>query len=623
MCGIAGWLGRAPADDAPAALARMVRAIAHRGPDGHGAFTDDGAGLGHARLAIIDLNTGAQPLASHDSRFSIVFNGEIYNYRELRGQLAGRGATFHTASDTEVVAELYRAEGVAGFERLRGMYAFALWDRRERCGVLARDPAGIKPLFVRAGAHGVRFGSEAKAILAMGEPAALDASSLHLLLNFRYLPGSRTLFQGIEQLAPGEVLTWRDGAATRRVLAEPAAGADELPALLEQAVARHLVADVEVAGFLSGGVDSALLCALARGRAPGRFRTFTLPIGDDPAEADNAAETARILDIDNLRGEVASPSGDDVPRLVRHLEVPKVNAWQSFQLAAHARRSVKVALSGLGADELFYGYNAHAIFFWLQSALRGIARPPAAAAGRLVAALARRGDVPWTEPERAGLMLGAGGDWPRAYGLLRNLWDAPELRRQIYGPRLLDQPLPDAFDELRARWPRRDEPLEAFAEFEWRNKMVNDLLWHEDRAGMAVGLEVRPPYLDLDLAARVRALPRRAVMPRGRRKALLRQLAAAHLPEHVLRRPKSGFQVDAPSFVLRGLSGALDHWLAPDAVRAAGLFNPDFVARLRRLPARRPARWHAFMLYLMMQTHVWLHEFEQGAPAQARRKDAA
>jgi asparagine synthase (glutamine-hydrolysing) len=625
MCGIAGWLGHTPAEGVPANIAaRMVRAIAHRGPDAHDLWIDEGAALGHARLAVIDLSTGAQPLASHDGRFVIVYNGEVYNYRELREDLAARGARFASASDTEVVIELYREAGVDGFTRLRGMYAFALWDRRERCGVLARDPAGIKPLFVRTTPGGVLFGSEAKAILAATGPAALDAASLHLLLNFRYLPGRRTLFRGVEQLAPGEVLVWRDGAAQRRVLAPPAAGDGDLAALLEQAVARHLVADVEVAGFLSGGVDSALLCALARRRAPGRFRSFTLPVGDDPAEADNAAETARVLDIDNLRGDVAAPSADEIPHLVRHLEVPKVNAWQSFRLAAHARRSVKVALSGLGADELFYGYNAHALYFWLQAGTRGPLRPPATLAGRAIAALARRGDVPWTEPERAGLMLAADGDWPRAYGLLRNLWDAPALRRRIYGPALLDQPLPDAFDELRALWPQRDEPLEAFAEFEWRNKMVNDLLWHEDRASMAVGLEVRVPYLDLDLAARVRALPRRVVMPRGRRKRLLRQLAAPWLPSHVLGRPKSGFQVDAPAFVLRGLAGALDRWLSPEAVRAAGLFNPEFVAQLRRLPPARWARWHAFMLYLMLQTHVWLHEFAQGnAHAQLRREDAA
>lgn len=197
------------------------------------------------------------------------------------------------------------------------------------------------------------------------------------------------------------------------------------------------------------------------------------------------------------------------------------------------------------------------------------------------------------------------------------------MRRRVYGPRLLDETLPDAFEELRALWPRREEPLEAFAEFEWRNKMVNDLLWHEDRAAGAVGLEVRVPYLDADLAARVRALPRRAVMPHGRRKRLLRQLAAGHLPQHVLRRPKSGFQLDAPSFVLGGLAGALDQWLSPNGVRAAGLFNPDFVAQLRRLPPGRSARWHAFMLYLMLQSHVWLHEFERGHAADARRRDAA
>lgn len=602
----------------------MVRALAHRGPDGEGLWTEEGAGLGHARLAIIDLETGTQPLFSSDGRYGIVFNGEIYNYRELRTDLMARGAHFRTQSDTEVILELYRAQGLAGFERLRGMYAFALWDRKARTGLLARDPIGIKPLFVRVGSEGVLFGSEAKAIIAAAGPTALDTESLHLLLNFRYLPGSRTLFRGIEQLDPGELLVWKDGTIERRQQSTPAPAEGDLEGLLDQAVSRHLVADVEVGGYLSGGVDSALLCALAASHTSQRFRTFTLPVGDDPTEADNAADTARALGIPNARGEVLPPDPAELPRLVRHLEVPKVNAWQTLRLAAHTRGSIKVALSGLGADELFYGYNAHAIFYWLQGAATPPVRTAVGLAGRLIAGAAKRSALPWTERERAGLMLGATGDWPRVYGLLRNVWDAPSLRRDLYGPRLLDEPLPDAFGVLRGLWPRRAEPLEAFAEFEWRHKMVNDLLWHEDRMSMAVGLEVRVPYLDLDFSGHVRALRRHDVMPWGRRKRLLRQLAAGRLPRRVFQRPKSGFQLDAPTFVLRGLAAELDRWLSPEAVRAAGLFNPDFIARVRRQPVQRAARWHAFVLYMMLQTHVWLAEFGPGGrSAASRNRDGA
>jgi asparagine synthase (glutamine-hydrolysing) len=624
VCGIAGWFDDRDAAAAAAAphsarIDAMLDAIAHRGPDGRGTAHLGGAVLGHVRLSIIDVAGGAQPLWDTERRAAIVFNGEIYNYRELRAGLQARGQQFATASDTEVVLALYLADGVGGLGKLRGMYAFAIWDVRQRRGVLARDPLGIKPLFLHREPGRLLFGSEAKALLAGGVDARLDEAALHLLLNFRYLPGERSLFRGIRQLAPGRVLIWNDDGQVRETTIPaaqtPGAQAPEpgrAPAALvlgaiEDAVAAHLVADVQVGAYLSGGIDSAAVVALAR-RA-GTLPTFTLAVGDDPAEAANATRTAALLGVDNAVATAPSPPAVSLPDLIAQLEVPKVNAWQVAALARHAAGHVKVVLSGLGGDELFYGYNMHAIL----SRVERVGRLPGGvrrAAGGLLAALLRTGPVPWSEPRRMALMLAEAGDWPRVYGLLRNLWDSPELRRRLYGPRLLDQPLPDAFDELAARWPDAPDPVTAAARFEWQEKMVNDLLWQEDRVSMAQGLEVRVPFVDATLAARVAPLGRAALMPRGRRKGLLRDSLSPILPAEILSRPKSGFQVDAGQFWHNQLAPLADTWLSDGEVRRHGLFNPEFVRRLRRAPPRKGFRWHFFLLYLMLGTHLWATHFE-------------
>jgi asparagine synthase (glutamine-hydrolysing) len=528
MCGLAGWFGKLSREQKPV-LKKMADAIAHRGPDGEGFWWNKTAGLAHRRLSIIDIAGGAQPMRSHDGRYVIAFNGEVYNYKQLRAWLEHGGHQFRTRSDTEVVIELYRALGTRGFDRLRGMYAFAIWDCSASRGVLARDLYGIKPLFLAVSRGCVLFASEAKAIVAATGSAQLNPTSLHLLLNFRYLPGTSSMFRGIEQLAPGEIIEWKNDKLMRRSISPPQPSNDPVRTLLDNAVERHLIADVEVGGYLSGGVDSAAICALAASRSSRQFRSFTLPIGDDPSEADNAAETARLLSIVNIRGETPPSSQMDLRRLTWHLEIPKVNSWQVYELARHARSYVKVVLSGLGADELFYGYNAHAILALLDR----IATPvswPTRIAGAVLATGASALPLLWNEPFRLGLMARSVGDWPRVYGLLRNVWDCADLRRRIYGPRMLDEQLPDAFDMLRRLWPGHRDPLTAAAQFEWRHKMVNDLLWQEDRASMAVGLEVRVPYLDADFAETVQRIPRTALMRNNRKKAYFKDLIADVVP---------------------------------------------------------------------------------------------
>ena len=436
----------------------MVNTIRHRGPDGRGTLIDGHAALGHVRLAIIDLESGYQPMTDPEGQVRIVYNGEIYNYKELRQELIGKGYIFNTHSDTEVILNLYIDHGRAAFSRLRGMYALAIWDRRSRTGLLVRDIIGIKPLFYRQNGKGeIVFASEAKAILARDVGSAeLDEGSLHLLMNFRYIPGDATLFRGIKQLSPGTVLEWQIEGPLREFAIE-APGVDPSDDVLEalrESVEAHLTADVEVAAYLSGGMDSAAIAALAAGSMDGRLRSFTLNIGDDPDEAQNAARTATILGIDNSADDGSLQAEHSLPRLIWHLELPKINALQVSELAKYTSRHVKVALSGLGGDELFFGYNIHRIMHLMERAYCRIPAVISGAASRFGLACTRwLGGPAWSEPERAARMSGSLGDWPRVYGLLRNVWDDPAMRRRLYGPRLLDAELPNAFDCLAELWP--------------------------------------------------------------------------------------------------------------------------------------------------------------------------
>ncbi len=617
MCGITGWFSRGPhATDAAASLAAMARRLVHRGPDDLNTLLEAHAALGHTRLSIIDNDGGRQPFTSADGRYVLIYNGEIYNHAALRARLEASGVRFSTRSDTEVLLAVLTHPRLMSLGELRGMYAFALWDRRDRRALLGRDPLGIKPLFYTVSKSGdLVFGSEAKAILArpLVGGTALAEEQLHLLLNFRYLPGDGTLFKGVQQLPPGALLHWDlEQSARREWIPLPECRPSSRSSLsdgetlqaLQASVSAHLVADVPVGVYLSGGIDSACVTALA-GR---RLDAYTLAVGDDPDEALNASESARLLGVAHTVESPAFKPENDLHALVWHLELPKVNALQGALLARVAAPHVKVALSGLGGDELFLGYNAHRLFSLFMRVPR-LAAPFASAAAGLWSVLS---PSPWTESERA-LRMVASGDAPTVYGLLRNVWDAPSRRRELYGERMLDQQLPDAFDVLRELWPAQASPVESMRDFEWRHKMVNDLLWTEDRVSMASGLEVRVPLVDGALWAHTRALPAQLLMADGQPKAAMRRALASTLPESILQRRKSGFQLDSPAFFDQFLTELADEWLAPATVARYGLFNATFVQRLLALTRTKRHRWHYFLLLKMLLSHLWIGIFEDDA----------
>ena len=538
MCGIAGFISPARAD--AAALVPMLARIAHRGPDGQGTFVEGPAALGHCRLAIIDLQGGAQPLYSEDKNFVVVFNGEIYNYRELTAELTALGHTFTTRTDTEVLLHGWEQWGRELLPRLRGMFAFALWDRRAQVLFCARDMFGIKPLYYCRCADGtLLFASEIKAFL--DHPSfekQLNTAQLPLYLSCQYSPGRDTFFAGVQKLLPGHFLEFSEGIVRTTRWVQPAflpgdtpPAPDELEAVLRQSAEAHKIADVEVAGFLSGGVDSAYLTALAR-----PARTYTISYAEPKYdESFPARALARNLGLRN-RVRCISPGEfwDAVPAVQYHMDEPMADAAAValYFLNREAARDVKVVLSGEGADELFGGYNIYRDPFtarwynrlppWLRGGLGAAASllPP----GPGVNFLVRRGlsleeryfgpTALLTEREKRRLLPGYEGDGDPVC-LTESIWDMTE-----------DQ-----------------DPGTRMQQVDLQLWLAGDILLKADKMSMAHSLELRVPYLDKEVFALAAALPAAAKANARMTKIALRQAAARTLPPAAAARKKLGFPV--------------------------------------------------------------------------------
>lgn len=538
MCGIAGFISPARAD--AAALAPMLARIAHRGPDGQGTFVEGPAALGHCRLAIIDLQGGAQPLYSEDKNFVVVFNGEIYNYRKLTAELTALGHTFTTRTDTEVLLHGWEQWGRELLPRLRGMFAFALWDHRAQVLFCARDMFGIKPLYYCRCADGtLLFASEIKAFL--DHPSfekQLNTAQLPLYLSCQYSPGRDTFFAGVQKLLPGHFLEFSEGIVRTTRWVQPAflpgdtpPAPDELEAVLRQSAEAHKIADVEVAGFLSGGVDSAYLTALAR-----PARTYTISYAEPKYdESFPARALARNLGLRN-RVRCISPGEfwDAVPAVQYHMDEPMADAAAValYFLNREAARDVKVVLSGEGADELFGGYNIYRDPFtarwynrlplWLRGGLGAAASllPP----GPGVNFLVRRGlsleeryfgpTALLTEREKRRLLPGYEGDGDPVC-LTESSWDMTE-----------DQ-----------------DPVTRMQQVDLQLWLAGDILLKADKMSMAHSLELRVPYLDKEVFALAAALPAAAKANARMTKIALRQAAARTLPPAAAARKKLGFPV--------------------------------------------------------------------------------
>jgi asparagine synthase (glutamine-hydrolysing) len=547
----------------------MGDAIAHRGPDAEGFWSEPGVGLVHRRLSIIDLAGGDQPIANEDDSLQVIFNGEIYNFQELRRGLEAKGHRFRTKSDTEVLVHLYEEDGPAVVQRLRGMFAFALWDRPRRRLLLARDRLGIKPLYVYRDAEKLLFASEPKAILVYpGVPAAVDPAALEDYLTFGMVPGRRSIFRNVEKLPPGHTLVATpDGLGADphrywqlRLEADESRTAEqwqeEVRAKLDEAVRLHLIADVPVGAFLSGGVDSSIIVGSAAGRTEGPLQTFSIGFREEAfSELPHAAETAKWFGTRHVEEVITPDAVGLVDQLTHYFDEPfaDASAVPTYLVARLASRSVKVVLSGDGGDECFGGYARYAhdlkearLRNWLPGWFR------AAVLGPLAAVWPKADWMPRALRAKTlltNLSLDPGAAYANTVSLCR-----PPLRRRLLAAGLrteLNGHRPeDLIRQEHAAAPAHDA-LAGMIAADVAVVLPDDFLVKVDRATMAHGLEARPPLLDhelLELAARI---PSRYKVHDGETKWVLKQAFRRRLPDGVLTRPKHGFEIPIDAW-LRG-----------------------------------------------------------------------
>jgi len=618
MCGISGWVG--PRDRE--AAERMRSTIRHRGPDDQGAYEDDSATLLHERLSIIDLAGGHQPMSDESGRYHVIFNGEIYNYRELRGELIAQGHQFRTHSDTEVIVHLYEEMGERCPEKLIGMFAFAIWDSVARTLFLARDRLGIKPLFY-AEAPGARllFASELKAILAHGGVAReLDPEGLDQYLTFMYVPAPRTIVRGVRKLPPGHTLTVRDGhCAIRRYWELPSAKpirtgrpfpveASELSALLEEAVRCRLISDVPLGAYLSGGLDSSLVVALMCLASDAPVNTFS--VGFEERGFDERPYSRRIADrfgTNHRELVVRRHAVASLPKIIRALDEPVADsaAIPTYFMAELTKPHVTVVLTGEGADELFAGYSHYKILTWAD---RLSAVSPAAAVRFVLSKFSNS-----TAAARGAEYAACLEDRPAAYLALKSVFTRTEKTR-LFSNGLKESCRTTAPpDEVVRRFlqPNGEPYLQQLLRMDLATWLPDDLLVKVDRMTMAHAVEARVPYLDHRVVEQVMHMPPSWKLGGFEGKRILRRVAADLLPKEIVRRRKTGFAVPVGQWAADEMQGLVQELLGPDSVRRRGLFEPAAVAPL--LGRGRYGMFERRQLWTLICLEMWCREFLDAA----------
>lgn len=602
-------------DRLPALAETLIAPIVHRGPDDAGTWIEPErrAAFGFRRLAILDLSAaGHQPMASASGRYTIAFNGEVFNFGELRNELEARGASFRGHSDTEVMLAAFEAWGVeAAVRRFVGMFAFALWDAREGTVTLVRDRLGIKPLYVARAGGSVVFGSELKSIAAHPDfQRRVNHDAVGAYLRYLYVPTPASIYQDAQKLPPGTMLTLRDPAAefptphaywtvadaaaagrANPLRGSDAESTDALERLLLEVVKLRMIADVPLGALLSGGIDSSLVVALMQQLSSRPVRTFT--IGFDDPQHDEAAHAAAVAAHLGTEHTPLRLTGHDalevVPRLSQMYDEPLADPSQipTFLVSALARRSVTVALTGDGGDELFTGYNRYVHGESQITRLQGLPRPLRQLAGRALHALPRSG---WDRAAAAVGGIGSGptklrlaGEKAHKLGHLMRERSPGQMYRSLMSawqdPRQLAPRASDAFDAIvRGIEGASELPLmERMMLVDQGTYLAEDLLAKVDRASMAVSLEARVPLLDHRVVEFSWRVPRHQRVRDGRGKFLLREVLYRHVPAAIVDRPKMGFSVPVDAWLRGPLRDWAESLLDPRAMRDEGVLDATAV----------------------------------------------
>jgi asparagine synthase (glutamine-hydrolysing) len=584
MCGICGVL-RHGGDADPSALEAMNSALVHRGPDDQGSLVDGPAGLAARRLSIIDLEGGHQPIANEDATVHVVQNGEIYNHAELRRELEGRGHAFRTRCDTEVLVHLYEEHGPDFVERLRGMFAIALWDSRRRRLLLARDRFGIKPLYVHRRGGDLAFASELKALMRLpGFRREVDPRALESFLAFNSIPGPLSIFRDVDKLLPGHLLLADERGEEVREYARPGplpprgedigSLAEELRKRLRDSVRAHLIADVPVGVLLSGGVDSSALAALAAEESGERVRTFSIGFEErEFNELDLARLVAKRYDTEHHELIVRPDAAELLPRLAEVFDEPLADssALPTFLVSELTSSNVKVALSGEGGDELFGGY-----YTYVADLMAPRLRPLAWLARPFVERLPSSSGKVSLDYKAKRFVRGARLPALERHHAWKEIF-SPEARAGLgcasgYDP----------LEVYRRHFERTAgaEPLVRMQEMDLNVYLVDDLLVKTDRASMAHSLEARVPFLDTAVSDLALALPTSMKVRGFAKKRLLRKAIEPLVPKEIVGAKKQGFSIPAAAWLRGELEPFAREVLSAETLSRQGYFRPEVVSAM-------------------------------------------
>jgi len=600
----------------------MTRTITHRGPDDEGYYIAGPVGFGFRRLSIIDLAGGHQPMSDYEESVWVVFNGEIYNFRELRRELEGYGHVFRTNSDTEVIIHGYKQWGEEVLDRLNGMFGLAIWDVRQMRLILARDPFGIKLLYYRIDGDSLYFGSEMRPIRAMmRDKAEIDPTALNLLLRYRFTPSPYTILSGVQKLAPGTKLTAQNGSykVSRWYRFKPTPftppkspeeAREELLALYKQAIRRQLISDVPVGLLLSGGIDSGMLLALMNFNGSS-WPTYSVGYGSTFADDElaDASETARLLGSKHTNVSITrSIFENSLSKIVTSVEEPisTSSIVPMYFVCERARQDVKVALVGQGPDELFGGYRRHLGVRYGASWARlpNFLRAPISS---MVAALPRN------EMLKRGVQSLATPDRLRRYQNVFSLLPGEQVD-SLFQDGLLDQNPGDAilkcWEELAELMPATEE-LGGLQFLEVRSTLPDELLMYADKLSMAHGLELRVPYLDKEIVEYVERLPANLKVRNGSRKWLHRRVCRTCLPDSILRRRKRGFATNVvDSWFRNAMDGKMGEILQDNDSKIYQYLRPAAVRELFEQHASGRNDNHK-ILFSLLVLEEWLRANEE------------
>jgi asparagine synthase (glutamine-hydrolysing) len=622
MCGIAGAVAPRNGFVDPATIGRMQDLLHHRGPDGQGMFVEPNVVLAMRRLAVIDIAGGEQPISNEDGTVWIVYNGEIYNFQEMRDRLVALGHTFRTNSDTEMIVHAYEQYGTACVQHFRGMFAFAIWDKTRERLLLARDRVGKKPLLYSIRGESLIFASEFRAMLAHPDVSReIDPNAIHHYLSFMCVPAPLTAYRDIRKLEPGHLLTWEKGRVsierywsldfTKKIKITEHDAAEETIRLLREAVRLRMIADVPVGAFLSGGVDSSAVVALMSQLSSRPVKTFS--IGFDDARYDelhHARRVANAFGTEHHEFVVRSSAAEVLPLLVDHYGEPYADssAVPTYFVARETRQHVTVALNGDGGDEGFGGYRrykAMKMSDWLRRAPAPM-RKLAARATQSISSTGQRRDLLGSAQRFTGAAM---LPRDRAYMNLMCAFDDAAKERMYtreFGRRVGS----DDSVAILGRWicDERLGIVDALLQTDTMTYLPNDLLVKVDIASMAVSLEARSPLLDHQVLEFAASLPPEMKLRRLKTKYILKKALRGLVPQVNLERRKMGFGVPVGEWLRHDLKPMVQQLLLPDRVRSRGILQPATVDMLVNQHMRNERDW-TNQLWTLLMLELWFQRF--------------